>query len=239
MATLLVMFPVGFFIMFTEFGRQYIWTTTIFLGLQAVILVLVMIKLADPLSVIITTSAIIIVSYFTEWWGVNTGIPFGFYNYTSVLQPQISGVPLAIVFAWIAVASSSFLGARSLLKTSGGLTVLVVSSVFILATDLLLEPFASFINNYWVWQGGMIPVQNFVSWLIIGLVFSIMLGSLIKWRPAPANESSLLKIPLIIIAINVVNFSVMNFVHGYIVITILGLSIFAVMMLSSIKLRIK
>lgn len=231
------MFPVGFLIMFTEIGRQYLWTTTIFLGLQALIMILVMIKLADTVSVIAVSFAVMAISYFAEWCGVNTGIPFGSYSYTEVLKPVVNGVPFAIVFAWIALASSSMLGARALLRSGYGLAAVAVSSVFILATDLLLEPFASFINNYWVWRSGVIPMQNFLSWLVIGILFSVMLGSLIKWKPAPQNESSLLKIPLIIIGINIINFSAVNFVHGYAVITLIGLLVFALMILSAIKLR--
>jgi putative membrane protein len=110
------MFPVGFIIMFTELGRAYLWTTTIFLGLQALIIFIILLYSADIISAIITTAVVIISSYFIEWWGVNSGLPFGAYSYTNVLLPIINGVPLAITFAWYVVAASSLLAARYMLR---------------------------------------------------------------------------------------------------------------------------
>jgi putative membrane protein len=48
-----------------------------------------------------------------EYIGVTTGLPFGRYRYTAALQPQLLGVPLAIVCAWLMVA----LGAWQLATT--------------------------------------------------------------------------------------------------------------------------
>ena len=145
---LIVMTLVGFFIMFTEFGKDYLWTTTIFLGLEALITLTILIQLADTVSVIIVSSIIFLASYLVEWWGTNTGFPFGFYSYTDILQPIVNGVPLAIAFAWYVVTSTSILAARYFLGNSSPLAAVAVSSVFILATDILLEPFASFANGF-------------------------------------------------------------------------------------------
>ena len=40
-------------------------------------------------------------SYFAELLGSSSGIPFGKYHYTDILQPQIAGVPLLIPLAWM------------------------------------------------------------------------------------------------------------------------------------------
>jgi len=219
---LIVMFPVGFIIMFTEFGRQYLWTTTVFLGLQALITFIVLLKLAESAGVIITALLVFISSFVIEWWGVNTGFPFGMYLYSDVLQPLVNGVPLAISFAWFVVSVNSFLAARYFLG-SGGAAAIAVSSVFILATDILLEPFASFINGYWLWSAGSIPIQNFISWFIIGTLYSAAIAFIITWKSKIENKSKLEKIPLIIIVINILNFSVINIANGYMVLTITGL----------------
>lgn len=237
-AVLIVMFPVGLFIMFTEFGRQFLWTTTIFLGLQAVITFIVLIKLAESTGVVITTLVVFVSSFIIEWWGVNTGFPFGGYSYSSVLLPLINGVPLAISFAWFVVSVNSYLAARCFLGSSGAAAI-TVSSVLILATDILLEPFASFINGYWVWTSGAIPLQNFISWFVIGIIYSLAIFFFVKWKAPEIKTSSLEKIPLLILLINILNFSIINIAHGYFVLTALGLIIILLMISVSINLSRK
>lgn len=226
---LLVMFPVGFIIMFTEAGKPYLWTTTIFLGLEALIMFLVLIRLADLLSVVITTAVIFMASWFIEYWGVTTGIPFGSYSYSRVLSPLIGGVPLAIMFAWYIVTASSLITARTLLKGSSEIAAVSVAAVFILATDILLEPFASFINNFWIWNNSAIPMQNFVSWLVIGILFTSAVSQLIKWHNIREYRSGLHKIPLVIVIINIINFSAVNIYYGYYAITFFGVLHFIVL----------
>lgn len=234
---LLVMFPVGFIIMFTDAGRPYLWTTTIFLGLETLIMFIVLIRLADLLSVVITTAVIFIASWFIEYWGVNSGIPFGSYSYSHVLSPLIGGVPLAIMFAWYTVTASSLLTARFLLKGSSEIAAIAVASVFILATDILLEPFASFINKFWVWNNSAIPMQNFVSWLATGILFTAAVSQLIKWHNIQEYKSGMLKIPLIIVIINIINFSVVNVYNGYYAITFFGVLHF-ILLAGAVKLFI-
>ena len=226
---LIVMTLVGFFIMLTEFGREYLWTTTIFLGLEALITFIVLIHLAETVTVIIVSSIIFLASYLIEWWGTNTGFPFGLYSYTGVLKPLVNGVPLAISMAWFVVAANSLLAARYFLGSSSPAAVVIAASVFILATDILLEPFASFANNYWVWDRGTIPMQNFGAWLLLGVVFAFTLNGLLKWRGNFGKQKKLLRIPIVIICINIINFSVVNIVNGYYALTLVGLLSFGVM----------
>lgn len=233
------MFPVGFYIMYTEAGREYLWTTTVFLGLQALIIFIILLYTADRISVIITTAVILLASYCIEWWGVNSGFPFGTYAYTDVLLPLVNGVPLAITFAWFVVAGSSFLASRFLLKDSGTAAVITVSSALILASDILLEPFASFMNAYWIWDSAAIPMQNFLSWLVLGAVFSIALNGLLKWKEESAIPKGINRYPFIIIAVNLINFSVINIAGGYYVLTIIGFLMFAIVFAVSIKSKLK
>ena len=226
------MFPVGFIIMFTDSGSGFLWTTTIFLGLEALITFIILVKLADLLSVVITTAVIFMASWFIEYWGVNSGIPFGSYSYSHVLSPLIGGVPLAISFAWFVVTANSLLAARYLLKGSSEVMAIALASVFILATDVLLEPFASFVNNFWVWNSSAIPVQNFISWFVTGLIFAVTFSQLIKWNDNGTGKFHFFKIPLLITGINIVNFSVVNIVNGYYFLTVTGIVIFGVIILS-------
>lgn len=239
---LIVMFPVGIFLMFTEFGKQFLWTTTVFLGLQAVIMFIVLLKLADSLSVTISAAAIFLFSFFLEWWGVNTGIPFGHYYYTEVLQPKLYGVPIAIAFAWFVVSSSSMLLVRFLMRGAADIAVAFISASLILAVDLLLEPFAAFVNNFWEWDSIQIPPQNFISWFILGFIFSFGLTKLLKWKNHPdetASYEAVSKIPFIIVSINILNFSIINLANSYFMLTGLGLMIFAIVLTTGYFSRTK
>ena len=225
------MFPVGFIIMFTNFGSQYLWTTTIFLGLQALITFIILTKLGDLLSVVITTAVIFLASWFIEYWGVTTGFPFGIYTYSGTLAPHIGGVPLAIMFAWFTVTACSLLSARYLLQGSSEISAIFTASVFILATDILLEPFAAFVNKFWLWNDSAIPMQNFVSWYAIGLIFIFTFSQLIKWNNNADYTSGLYNIPVVIMLINTANFAVVNIFNNYITITVFGLLHFAVIII--------
>ena len=225
---LVVMFPVGFFIMFTDIGKEYLWTTTIFLGLEALITFIILVKTADLLSVVITTAVIFLASWFIEYWGVTTGFPFGDYSYTATLLPLIGGVPLAIMFAWFTVSACALLTARYLLNGSSEIAAIAAGAVFILGTDILLEPFASFINGFWLWDDGVIPIQNFISWFAVGLIFLFTFSQLIKWNEETGPRAKINRIPLLITAINIINFSILNLAHGYYVLTITGIVIFLV-----------
>ncbi len=231
---LIVMFPVGLFIMFSGFGKQFLWTTTIFLGLEALLMFLVinqnwgLVRAAGSALVIFTVSLLV------EWYGVSSGIPFGNYIYTDVLQPKLFGVPIAIAFAWFTVTSASMLAVRSLLYSSSALAISFISASLILATDILLEPFASFVNGFWIWEFNKIPLQNFLSWFGLGFIFSLVLNKLLnpKRHTAPV-------IPVIIIVINILNFSIVNIANGYYMLSAAGLIIFAVIIIPSLVFRTK
>ena len=233
------MFPVGYIIMFTEFGSRFLWTTTIFLGLEALITFIILTKLADLLSVVITTAVIFMASWFIEYWGVTTGFPFGSYSYSGILSPHIGGVPLAIMFAWFTLSSCSLLAARFLLKGSSEISAISIASVFILASDVLLEPFAAFVNKFWLWSESAIPMQNFLSWYAIGLIFIFTFSQLIKWHNNADYGSALYKIPVIIMLINISNFAVVNIFNNYVTITVFGLLLFVILILPVILIKNK
>ena len=228
---LAVMLPAGLVIMLTPFGTDFIWTTSIFLFLQAVILFIILYSLIGFLRTAIVTAVILLLSFFIEYIGVNTSYPFGSYTYQAILSPSYAGVPAAIAFAWYSVVVSSYFAVSSLFPGTGALAAGFIASVLILAVDIMLEPFASFINGFWVWDSGSIPLINFISWWILGLLFCLVLSLFVP--PAKIRElnPSPRKIPYFIIIVNIINFLVINLVHGYILITLAGFSIIVLLTL--------
>jgi bisanhydrobacterioruberin hydratase len=220
---LAVMFPVGLYIMFSDFGRQFIWTTTLFLSLQAFTLLLVLIKLSTLRTALTASLIIFVLSFTVEFIGVKTGYPFGDYSYSTLLAPLISGVPLAIAFAWFSVTLSSLLFVKLMLPYTPSLTLAFVSAVIILAMDVLLEPFASVVNGFWIWNSSNIPIQNFISWFVIGFIFSLILDKIPSWNGELIKEGRHMRVPVFIIALNVLNFAVLNFWHGFYLLTAVGI----------------
>ena len=223
------MFPVGLVIMLTTFGQQYLWTSSIFLGLQALILLMYVLKLYGTACSLIPSAIILTLSFFIEYAGVNTGYPFGNYIYSDILVPQLFGVPIAIAFAWFSVTVSAYLITIDLYGKAGIFTIALISSALIFSTDILLEPFASFVNGFWLWNSGKIPFQNFISWLVLGFLFSLFLSLFIK--PGKEAEPFSGKIPYIVLTVNMFTFLIINIYNNYIFMSVVGASIIAFILL--------
>src|SRR5690606_13300745 len=55
-----------------------------------------------PVAFVIRSAMVVMLgAWLVEYVGSTTGLPFGAYQYTDTLQPQIGGVPLLIPLAWL------------------------------------------------------------------------------------------------------------------------------------------
>lgn len=109
------------------------------------------------------------ITMFLESLGVNFGLVFGFYIYSKLLGPGIAGVPFLIGATWISVVYGSICLARCF--TGSNLPSALLAGIFCLVYDLLLEVVAVRMG-YWAWSGGVVPLQNYISWYLIGAVLS-------------------------------------------------------------------
>lgn len=213
---LLVMFPVGLLMMLypTE-GLKFLWSTSLFLFLEALVLFLVLVKLSGVKNSFIVTLIIFTASFAVELIGVKTSYPFGSYSYTDILIPQLFGVPIAIGFAWIAVCMSSYFLVRYYMQGYSMVTVSFVSALMITATDIMLEPFASFINKFWLWNSNYISPANYVSWFYLGFIFCILLDVMVWKNKKVTYTFKLSYYPLVIFLVNVLFFGIVNVVNGF------------------------
>ena len=111
-------------------------------------------------AVIITVGTLIV-----EIIGSHTGIPFGQYHYTDLLQPQIAGVPLLIPFAWFMMLPCAWAVAYPFRHSRW--RFILISALALTAWDLFLDP--QMVNwQLWIWDqpGGYfgIPWSNYVGW---------------------------------------------------------------------------
>jgi putative membrane protein len=97
--------------------------------------------------------------------GVATGKIFGTYHYGSNMHLKVLGVPLVIALNWLVLALA--INSISLRIFKNKWIVSFFSGVLIACYDFFIEPVA--INlDYWQWQGGVVPFQNYIAWFIIG-----------------------------------------------------------------------
>jgi uncharacterized membrane protein len=159
----------------------------------------------------VTIGALLVgVAGFTaEFIGLQTGFPFGAYNYTNTLGLALLEVPIAIGFAWVGVTlTAALLASGAELGDKGKYSPLVgrlgwvglkvrralATGAWALLLDLVLDPTAA-ARGMWLWdsQQGFalygVPWQNFVSWFVLAAIFSFFLPdirtiSLVRRRDA-------------------------------------------------------
>jgi putative membrane protein len=138
-------------------------------------------------TLLLSFGAVYFVSLASELLGTTYGLPFGPYEYTSLLGPKwFDKVPLLIPLSWFTMAWPAWILARH--KTQG-LRAVLVGSALLVAWDLVLDPAMSSITSYWIWGEtgayyGM-PWSNLFGWGVTGLV---LLGILCKAAPNPAGS---------------------------------------------------
>lgn len=111
------------------------------------------------------------VGMIVEIIGVQTGYPFGTYNYTSLLGLSIAGVPLLIGINWFLLAAGILSGVNRLMKSANILVKSLFSAAIMTGLDFLIEPFA-IDYKLWVWESSVVPIQNYLAWFVISsLIF--------------------------------------------------------------------
>ncbi len=114
-------------------------------------------------------------SWLAEWAGVETGLLFGEYDYKGVLLPHIIDVPAAIGFAWLGVllASLGLLSRINLFRRMPIFLKSIAVGAAMTLFDYFMEP-AAVKLNYWTWEGGIIPLRNYLAWFIMGAFFAFI-----------------------------------------------------------------
>lgn len=119
-----------------------------------------------------------------ELCGVRSGLPFGRYAYTGVLQPTIYGVPLVMAFAWMVLVA--YLQQVRLRLNAVAWSSALAAAVWMTTIDLVIDPLAANQLNYWRWveRGSYygIPLSNFVGWFACSLSIFALFGQR-KWPP--------------------------------------------------------
>ncbi|MFQ3577287.1 MAG: carotenoid biosynthesis protein, partial [Cytophagales bacterium] len=137
-------------------------------------LTLVLATLKPNQKTIWVLMSIFILSFAVEWLGTSTGFPFGTYYYGNAMPPLLFGVPLFIGVNWILVALGSRAVAVTFIKTTNRYLISILASILMVILDLIIEPICSYVD-FWHWEIGHAPIQNFAAWWATSFIFQLMI----------------------------------------------------------------
>lgn len=99
--------------------------------------------------------------------GVNTGIIFGNYWYGENLGIKVWGVPLLIGINWAIL--TFIIGAISSKIVKNKIIAIVLGATLMVLFDFIIEPSAPKFD-FWYWENEVIPLKNYIDWLLIALI---------------------------------------------------------------------
>jgi putative membrane protein len=110
-----------------------------------------------------------------EWVGVHTGMPFGIYEYGDGLGLKFLDIPWVIGANWAMLSWMAVEVVRWMWSNASRWKVAWMAAVLMVLMDFLLEPVAPYLD-YWMFQLNWVPVQNFLAWGWLGLIFSFLMS---------------------------------------------------------------
>jgi putative membrane protein len=114
---------------------------------------------------------IFICGFFVEVAGVNSGVLFGVYAYGNHMGPELWNTPLVIGLSWLTMLYLSMAVVQEVTMQPVYRTVL--TAVLMVVYDFLLEPAAMWMNM-WNWQGGKVPMMNYIIWFLVSLTLAAL-----------------------------------------------------------------
>ncbi len=131
-----------------------------------------------------------IASTLYEWFGVQTGVIFGYYQYSTMLYPMLGGVTLIIGFAWLGMLLSSSAVVEKILGTKDMQSTWQRQCLYALLIGLVMTVFDGCMEyavlrlGYWQWldtnvERGLyqlwgVPLRNYVGWFCGGSVLAFI-----------------------------------------------------------------
>ncbi|QBP39681.1 carotenoid biosynthesis protein [Paenisporosarcina antarctica] len=154
------------------------WSNVMFLFLAGLLACIYFLKLFGWKFGIAICSVIFVFSFSIEYLGAAFGVLFGDYSYTDRFTPNLFDVPIAIGFAWLMVMGTSHAIATRIVP-KGNLLRLIIGASIAVVIDLIIDPVAFKVKQYWIWDGpGMyydIPFSNFVGWFIVAFLLHVVI----------------------------------------------------------------
>lgn len=108
-----------------------------------------------------------LITFFSEWIGVNYGWLFGSYEYGDSLGFKIDGVPIIMGANWLLLG----LVCRDVVKKiiTNHWLIIILSAFLMVLIDTLIEPLSNRLD-FWTWKNNIIPFSNYKDWFLIALL---------------------------------------------------------------------
>jgi putative membrane protein len=108
-----------------------------------------------------------LITFFSEWIGVNYGWLFGSYEYGDSLGFKIDGVPIIMGANWLLLG----LVCRDIVKKiiTNHWLIIILSALLMVLIDTLIEPLSSRLD-FWTWKNNIIPFSNYKDWFLIAFL---------------------------------------------------------------------
>lgn len=153
---------------YTNFSKLLSFLTPLFLLVTSTIVIF---EEVPSKRFLLWVIASYIFTFLIEVAGVKTGLIFGRYQYGENLGIKIFDVPLIIGLNWVVLILAAVGFVENLKWSSFVKSAFVGLLMFVY--DILLEIVAPKLN-YWFFDGGIAPLQNYLSWFIISLSFGYL-----------------------------------------------------------------
>lgn len=148
-------------------------------------------------------------SFIIEAIGVNSGAIFGEYIYLKGLGPKILNTPLIIGINWLLLIYCSR-GVVIYIERAYKLNIsiskfwtIIISSLLMVCYDLILEVAAP-IMKMWEFNGGYPPVDNYIAWFVISLIFHTIFNFTTSKNSILYKESSTLFLVQILFFLSII-----------------------------------
>ncbi len=116
-----------------------------------------------------------LVGYAVEVIGVSTGQLFGNYQYGETLGIQVLDVPLVIGVNWVLLVYLS--GCFASYFSKSVVVRALLGAAVMTMLDVLIEPVAVQFD-FWQWEFGEIPMQNYLAWFIVAFILHLFFQKL-------------------------------------------------------------
>ncbi len=121
-----------------------------------------------------------LIGFLLEVIGVKTGYIFGYYQYGPALGYSLWDTPIMMMVNWITVIYITRQIAEMIAKDA--FLVSCIAAILMVVMDYFIEPFA-IKHGLWQWNNGLVPLHNYVGWLVSGIVIQYLYIRAIKYPP--------------------------------------------------------
>ena len=167
-ALVMVFYTYGAFGLAREETRELYTSLTPLVLLSSLVILSVYDRSPKQIKALIYMLSVAVVSFCVEVLGVATGVIFGEYSYGTSLGPKIGGTPLLIGINWIFLVYAT--AAIQAPLGRGIITTIVIPTLLMLGYDIIMEQVAPMMQMG-SWEGGSIPLQNYVVWGALAALF--------------------------------------------------------------------